>query len=197
MNNPFAKLTDVCDEFGVKLGIKHSRYSTEYGWQLCSYNYHDELNKILKIGRYRYLRKIKNNCNHYFITISLPHITDIEALVRIMERVVMKKWIQNNTWYYTYEQRGETEETCGEGLHIHLLILKNKRKSQVIREISNTFKIAKNYVDVREGKTEQSYNTRLEYLKGKKIDSKLDRVYIDRLFRQKKNLLDIYTNATS
>lgn len=195
MNNPFTKLTDVTDENGVLLGVKHSR-NTEYGWQLCSYNYHDELNRILKIGRYRYLRKIKKNA-HFFVTISLPPDSNLEEIKKVMERIVMKKWIQNQKWYYVFEQRGETMETAGDGLHIHLLILKNKkRKSQCLREIASTFKISKNFVDVREGNTEELYVKRLNYLKGDKNDKKLMKVKIDLLFRQNNNLRDIYTNGS-
>lgn len=191
--NPFTKITDLRDENGVLLGVKHS-WHDEYGWHLCHYSFHNEIHRILQIGNYRFLRKNREKKLHYFITISYDD-RDIEVIMKSMERVVRKKWITD--YYYVVEQRGITEETCGEGIHVHLLISKNgKRKSQVIREIASTTKLAKNFIDIQEGKTANIYERRKDYMLGKKEGLvKQNRVKFDALFRQKNNLKDIYTNA--
>ena len=196
MENPFLKLTDVTDEDNVNLGIKHS-WHDEYGWHLCHFNFQDDLHRCLKIGRYKHLRKKSETKQHYFITISFPPNQNLPKLLKSMEKIVSKKWIKDNTWYYSIEQRGENMEELGKGIHVHLLVLKNKRKSQVLRECASTLKLPNHFIDVRVGQTLASYNTRLNYIKGiKKDDYKLVRCELDKLFRSNNNLLDIYTNAS-
>lgn len=191
--NPFLKVTDLRDENGVLLGVKHS-WQDEYGWHLCHYSFHNDIHRILQIGKYRFLRKNREKKQHYFITISYDK-RDIADIMISMEKVTRKKWITE--YYYVVEQRGTSISTCGEGIHVHLLINKNgKRKSQVIREIASTTKLQKNFIDIQEGKTAVIYERRKDYMLGKKEGIlKRNRVEFDVLFRQKNNLRDIYTNA--
>lgn len=177
---------------GTYLIDKHTWFN-DFGWNICISAFQEDTERILKIGRYRYLRKPKNKA-HYFITISLE-TSSLEDIRKAIQRTLKKCWIVNNTWYYCIEQRGDSQETMGRGLHIHLLILKNKRKSQVIRELAGTFKIKSNFIDVRFGETEELYLRRIFYLKGEKKESKLDKVKYDILFRQKNNLDPYYTNG--
>lgn len=139
-------------------------------------------------------RKNKNYCR--FITISLPPTFTLIQVQKTMSAVLKKKWI--TTYYYCLEQRGKTLDTMGDGLHIHLLILNpenSKRKSQIVRELAGTFRIAKNFIDVKQG-GEIDFDKFLTYMRGEKKDeTKLDAVLINVKWRQKNNLDLIYTNA--
>lgn len=139
-----------------------------------------------------------NNHYHQFITISLPPVfkDNLDQLKEKMAKLVKWKWIGIYTW--SVEQRGTSLETLGEGLHIHLLNKPKakKRPSHIIREVSQLFKIKKNFVDVDTKNDLEIYNTRQAYIRGNKVDTKLDKVKMDYLFRKNKNLCNVYTNAT-
>lgn len=139
-------------------------------------------------------RKSKNYCR--FITISLPPTFTLIQAQKTMSAVLKKKWI--NTYYYCLEQRGKTLLQMGVGLHIHLLIVNpedSKRKSQIVRELAGTFRIAKNFIDVQQG-GEIDFQKFLTYMRGDKKDAdKLEAVAINVKWRQKNNLQLLYTNA--
>lgn len=127
---------------------------------------------------------------YYFITIN-PIECEKNDLDKIMSGICKKKWIK--IYSYVYEQRGKSEEEIGKGKHIHILIEKNKKKNEVIKEIHNTIKqyCDKEKVDVKEI-TEKEKNDRINYMKGNKCNDKKLLVEMDKIWRNKNGIKDYY-----
>lgn len=142
----------------------------------------------------------KNTSRIYWITINPKDEATLETFLKKLEKVVTKKWIQ--TYYYNIEQRGESMETAGKGLHSHMLIIpsSSKRKSEVHREFYSTFKDIvgnKLHVNVQDFPDEYKLD-KIEYLKGNKWDNdKQTKIATDNYFRDKNKLLMIYTNEVT
>lgn len=142
-------------------------------------------------------QKVQDTSQNYFITINFKPQTEITHVQNRMLKIILKKWITK--YYYVYEQRGTDLETVGSGLHVHLLVCDSpkSKSSEVVREIYSSVKSmvgSKSSVDVRKIPFEWVYD-KLKYLSGEKWDvEKLPKVQMDKIFRQKYSLLDIYTN---
>ncbi len=137
--------------------------------------------------------KRKGNTAHVFITISFP---DTKGILGKHGKIGKKKWVSQNEYHYSIEQRGDTVETMGKGMHIHILIKDlRKRRSHIIRELASTFNIKKNFIDVRQSNKAGLYEIRKNYIMGVKTQDKMKKVAIDRIFRQKNNLRQYYTNG--
>ena len=65
-----------------------------------------------------------------------------------------------NTYLYSYEQKGTSIETLGEGFHIHIIAeMTYRSKGEVLRNTQSTFKkcTANNCIDVSVVKTKQDF----------------------------------------
>lgn len=104
-----------------------------------------------------------------------------------------------NTFLYSYEQKGTSPETLGEGFHIHIIAeMTFKSKGEALRATQSTFKqcTASNCVDVSLVKTQKDYENINGYLLNyeSKDGHKETTKEWDTLWRQKNNLQDIYNN---
>lgn len=125
---------------------------------------------------------------------------DFENLFIFMNKLTKKNWM--SVYSYCIEQRGETLEEMGKGLHVHLLFERNgKRPSECERECYNTFnkytghklkdfvKYSCKYVPYDWGKD------KLDYMSGLKWDeAKAEKAEMDKVMRKQYNLKTIYTN---
>lgn len=150
----------------------------------------------------------KDNPNAYgFFTFNFdPKKIDLGKAIIFMKDIISKKWLKTNEYYYSYEQRGNTISTMGEGLHVHLLFKKPPGKSpqHCKRECWSSFRkycgleeddvFKKHFLFVPESWKED----KIEYISGNKTKdldgSKLIKVKFDRIFREKNNIKDIYSN---
>lgn len=136
---------------------------------------------------------------YYWITFNPKEDITLTQLKKFADKLLSKKWITDAI--YNYEQRGKTLEECGKGMHIHMLILRNKfHTTHAKRETYNTFKkltgIPKDIFDVKCFKAiPYSWGKdKIDYLQGKKWDEEKDcMVEMDAVFRQKNNLSTYYT----
>lgn len=136
---------------------------------------------------------------YYWITFNPKSDITLEQLMKFTDKLLSKKWITDAI--YSYEQRGETLEECGKGLHMHILIVRNNFKTtHAKREIYNTFKSYTGMSkDIFVNKCFKAIpyswgQDKIEYLKGNKWDSEKDaKIKIDAEFRQKNNLNIYYT----
>lgn len=131
-----------------------------------------------------------------FITLNFKPNMELETIKKLMDNIVAKKWVSR--YYYSIEQRGNTKETAGEGLHVHLILTNvNKPMSQIHKETYNT---VKNYVGNKLHVDVKTYPTKfldekLQYIQGLKWDSdKKEKTEMDKYFRLKNNLEMMYTN---
>ncbi|AXH77931.1 MAG: putative replication initiation protein [Cressdnaviricota sp.] len=134
----------------------------------------------------------------YWITINPKPDTKLDVFLKLLEKSINKKWIDK--YYYNIEQRGETLENIGTGLHSHMLIVpsSHKRKSEVHREFHSTFKaIVGNKLHVHiQDFPDNIIQDKLDYLNGLKWDGeKQTKINMDINFRLNNKLNIIYTNA--
>ncbi len=146
----------------------------------------------------------KRSDSFMMITINPKPCTLIE-LQDPLKRMLKKKWIAESTYLYVIEQRKPPEfyktinDSPDNGKHVHMIIKVKKRKSQVIREIANTFKKVCNVasIDVRTHNGE-FWTDKMEYLTGVKTGEGKDiKQKGDVTFRLKNNIAVYYTNAST
>lgn len=176
----------------------------EYGLYIHYSDLYDNLkNKLINSKTFfQGLCEKKENCenlyNYIFITYNPPEGIELDLFKKVMERVVKKNWIAR--YDYVFEQRSENPDEI-KGLHCHMLLeyRKDKRNSEVIREIANT---VKNIVDTS---NYHLFNTKFigydEFMRKQKYitEAKADiakhaKQAVDIIFRERNNLLSVYTN---
>lgn len=123
---------------------------------------------------------------HQFITVALPNEYSLSTL---------NKNLRNISYSYLNNAlaRVENFSKSGENLHIHILKKGNYQKSKIIRDLTRTFKVAPNFVDVQSSKSPEKYFNTLAYIRGeKKDDDKMDNVKLDKQWRQDNEIPEIY-----
>lgn len=139
----------------------------------------------------------KKPYTHLFITINPPPSYNLKDFLNTIQKTIKKNWIEG--YLYVIEQRGENDEEIGKGFHTHILIklIDHKRRSQIDREIKNTWKnildvdnyhiLNIKYIDDDEQKRKQKYMLSLKSEEVKHLKQKYDII-----FRQKNNLQKFY-----
>lgn len=139
----------------------------------------------------------KYKSTHVWITINPYEDIEIDKFQRTVNKVLQKKWLKD--YILTYEQRGDSLETIGEGPHCHMLILRDgKRPSEIRKEIYNTCKNIcsdMNKVHIQFIKDENHLENIRNYLKGNKVDEhKRQKVEIDKRWRSAYCIADYYSD---
>jgi hypothetical protein len=134
---------------------------------------------------------------YYFITICPYEDLEFSKFLKVMDKVLKKKWFQR--YIYVYEQRQHEDGKQYFGMHTHIIVQRSgtTNKSEAIREIFSTCKSivgSKQSIDVKLLKTQHDLDVRLNYILGKKADPlKQKKQEIDKLFRQDNNLQPFYS----
>lgn len=139
-----------------------------------------------------------SDTNHLWITIN-PEDRGEQTLSNLQEsiqKLTQKTFVKLMEW--TFEQRGDEEQSRGKGVHVHILLsLKEKkpRLDSIKRAIKSCFQqLVGNprCMDIRKC-PDTRVEDKLLYLQGEKWDeekeSKIDQ---DKIWRQENNLSDIY-----
>ena len=148
--------------------------------------------------------RVKGKKSKYcFFTLNFKSDVGLNDILYCMHQIVNKCWIRD--WKYCIEQRGQTDEDMGKGLHVHLLMPKpsDKQPWNCKNEVWNNFKkyCGFDYKFVFESHfliiPNDWVEEKIEYMKGNKIKdpdgSKAKKVEFDRKFRKLKNLQDLYS----
>lgn len=170
------------------LGIETNEYEENFYRQL-------EIKKIEKLKEL-HKSKIELSQNFYFLTIN-PDTSKVslQTFLKTIEKAISKKWI---TYYiYVIEQRGETLEEAGKGYHTHIIFNKGKKHSEVIREMSNSFKkmcdVSNYHLFNLKRIGDEEKNRKIEYITGQKADEEKHlKQSIDKIFREKEKLKSYY-----
>lgn len=154
-------------------------------------------NEILQTmyDREQDIRSMKD-IKHIWLTVSPEESKTIQDLHLGIENLKYKKYPQTMTW--VFEQRGETEETAGVGIHFHMLLELNtdSRYDSIKRSIHTIFdKLCGNPLCVCiKPCYERWVQDKHDYLDGKKWDEeKDDKIMIDKLWRRKIGIQEKYT----
>lgn len=102
-------------------------------------------------------------------------------------------------YLYSIEQRGDTIDTMGNGIHSHILVKHIFPKFCKLRQhFYNNFKnVIGNikHIDIKYCKSVIDVSNRINYINGEKIDKeKMDKVNIDKKWREQWNIDDTYGN---
>lgn len=141
------------------------------------------------------LRKQEAENKYYFITICPYDDIELSKLVKVMDKMVKKRWF--TSYVYVYEQRQSEQGKPYHGIHTHIIVDKGSvKKSEVIREVYNTCKDivgSKQSVDVKILETDYDLSVRLNYILGtKSTQEKQEKQSIDKIFREENNLQEFY-----
>ncbi len=143
------------------------------------------------------LRSEDSKDQYYFITICPYEDLELDKFLKVMEKVLKKKWFQR--YIYVYEQRQHEIGKQYFGIHTHIIVQRTgtTNKSEAIREIYNTCKNicgSKQSIDVKLLKTQHDLDVKLNYILGKKAcPEKQKKQVIDVHFRQDYNLQKFYS----
>lgn len=128
----------------------------------------------------------------FWITINPPSNIDVRKFINRVHSSTECPYMPNMR--YTFEQRGETLDEMGKGLHVHILVDKKPKYSpkNIINNLSSFFKLDKPSIDVRVYPAHFRQD-KIEYLSGNKDDkSKNLKLEIDKKFRAHYSLNTIY-----
>lgn len=159
--------------------------------------------------------KSKYGCNkkyrNYFVTITSTKDKDKNQFILEIKKLFKIAVISEG--YLVFEQRGETQEEVGKGLHAHMLLFRNEEKynhskfKKRFLEKLIKLKINKNYTSIKQldyyckqpqaifsfqNIKNETVKNKLKYIKGNKENAKLTKVCYDKIFRNKYKLDDIY-----
>jgi len=181
------------------------KYSQMYYFDpsICEMYDHDEFIESALRHNYYYETTIKSQ----FITINPAPGVDLMAIRNCLNSISTSV-MDNLHWVlefrYSFEQRGKTIGEMGTGIHVHILakidyshnlceltkfIRRNILKYRLISKDNITNPSIYNIVKIHKM---VDYQKRIDYLEGKKQDKKIPSVKIDKIFRQKNNLLSMY-----
>lgn len=130
----------------------------------------------------------------YFITLNPRPRTDSLAFIEKVHTLKGRSYLPNLR--YCFEQRGESLEKLGEGIHVHMVCIKKKGISpkQMLNNLESLFKkfMPRNGIDIK--KYPHAFlKEKLLYMQGVKwAEEKTAKVKMDKLFREKFDLKNIY-----
>lgn len=115
-----------------------------------------------------------------FITLAYPPELEPLEFVSKVREFQEKKW----TWGDKRDQRFEFYSKEGYNPHLHMFVYTNKKKSQVIKELSRKTGLAPNFIDVRDGR----YKVHQDYIQGIKQTAKEKYMEQDEILRKELDL---------
>lgn len=133
---------------------------------------------------------------YIFLTINPEPTISLKMFRDTIDKAINKKWMIN--YIYVIEQRGNSEDDMGRGFHCHFLIdIENKKHSEAIRELKNTFKKVcdvsySSCFNIRNIREEHLIRV-IKYITGIKKDAfKHPKQKIDKIFRDINHISNYY-----
>lgn len=160
------------------------------------------LHEIQRMEKELLVKKDEGNSDLVFMTISPPQTLPLQQFKKVIDKLFSKKWLVD--YIYVYEQRSKEPDSVY-GWHIHSLFYRNGKKyHEVVREVKNTIKgiidleVCYSALDIKMIKeTDHNVKQLLNYILGDKNDNdKKEKQAIDKIAREKNNLLSYYILGT-
>lgn len=123
---------------------------------------------------------------HSFITVRLNNETDLKTIQHKLIEIKFE-WLGVST--ARLEVFGSDAKTHNH--HIHFLT-PPVNKTRAIRDMSRYFKVDKVMIDVKPGEKSELYETRQEYIQGKKKELKTEAIDMDTKYLENLNIQQIY-----
>lgn len=205
MSRLFDRYVVIHNMFDNQYREDFSDFSTHIAWRsILDPSFDFAVKKWFRKERMREIDELTSSvscCKGFFITINPKPDTSIIKFYNLISKQVLRNFMVNPK--IVFEQRGSNSETLGNGMHCHILIERAKVPNICPSSIQQKlFKALSSicgniqHIDVKVANG-INYDNREKYIQGKKIDdSKKQKVAMDRIWRQKNNLLDIYNADT-
>lgn len=139
---------------------------------------------------------VKEEPEIYWITVNPKPEAELEIILKCLQNFCSRKAVRD--YHYSIEQRGETEQELGKGIHSHLLVKWDRKQNKYVKQflIESVKRIVGNHnnniLNIRRI-TSNIYQDKLDYLNGLKWDKDKDlKIKFDKVFREKNNILCIY-----
>lgn len=146
------------------------------------------------------LTETRKLTSYMFLTICPPDDTPIGIFLTLIQKYLKRTNILR--YIYVIEQRAETQDQLGKGLHCHILIYhKYDRYASLKRDFHNSFKSiidtdhpnAYKWLNIKHNNTDQDALKRIEYMIGEKKDEvKHKKQEMDKIYRHRFNLEPFY-----
>lgn len=170
-------------------------------WELDYIDRCDEYSiEDMSEARKAFFKSLKDplKVDYFFITVNPKPGTDLQIFLKLLHNFCKRKPVVD--YVYNIEQRGETEEDCGKGIHSHMLITWDNSLSGKIRQyLGETFKRVigsnnNNIININKIPKEYVLD-KMDYLEGLKWDIEKDtKIKIDKIFRDKNKISFLYKN---
>ena len=162
----------------------------------------DDLSMVRKNAKYE----------NYFLTITTTPDKDKQQFITQIQKLFGCSVIDKG--YLVFEQRGDSMDTVGNGLHAHILAFRDNKKYNhskftnrllgmlVKLGINKTYKSVKGLLLKASKKSStfsyqniknETVDKKIAYINGDKNEDKLEKVKFDEIFRKKFDLQKIYT----
>jgi len=128
-----------------------------------------------------------------WVTVNPEPSVTFKQLETKVDKAVSKAWIESYAYAYEFRKLDNNNN----GLHVHILLRKGeKRQSEVIREVTNTFKslvgIPDKHIDIRFYDYEY-LNDKMDYLNGIKYDDdKKEAIELTKKLRTEMGIENVY-----
>lgn len=161
----------------------------------CENAYAEGILKAVKEQAYTSQIKPKFKTDTYLVTVNPAPSVQLHELKQSVEQYVDMKFVKEVD--LVYEQRADTEETAGKGMHVHMLVKTNTNNADFQKRTRPKFEhlvgIPDLHVDIRPVHPAHIADKR-NYMRGNKTgEGKAEKVVIDRVWRIKNNLNNYYT----
>ncbi len=120
--------------------------------------------------------KIKPHC---YVTVRVPQVETIESVYKKIKGL-----------RYTWLEGAEAviEDFGTENPHFHLLIPRKIHKGNIIKQLSNRFRVPKPSVDYLQSDSPERYEQLTNYIRGRKKAAKMPKVEADVAYRNAHNI---------
>lgn len=160
--------------------------------------FNEVFDNFIKSRKLQLRAAIKEEPEIYWVTVNPKPEAQLDLIMKCIHNFCARKAVKD--YHYSFEQRGETLSECGKGIHCHILLKWDKRQNKYVKQflIESCKRIVGSHsssiLNIRRI-TSNVYQDKLDYLHGKKWDKeKDDKIKIDKIFREKNNIFDIYKN---
>lgn len=158
--------------------------------------YAEVFNEVMTFRKNQLRSQIKEEPEIYWITVNPKPEAPLEIIMKSIQNFCNRKAVRD--YHYSIEQRGESEQEIGKGIHAHLLLKWDKKQNKYVKQflIESCKRIVGNHsnniLNIRRI-TPDIYQDKLDYLNGLKWDKEKDlKIEFDKIFRQRNNILCIY-----
>lgn len=175
----------------------------------------DESDLIEQLQSFKGQRK-NGKYPNYFITITTTEDKDKNEFIASIKKLFENSVIEKG--YLVFEQRGICEEEIGKGIHAHLLVFRDTKKynhskftNRLLGQLVK-LKVNKTYTSVKglllkaskkhstfsfQNIKDETVSKKIAYIEGDKNEEKLEKVKMDKVFRLKYKLENIYKKKLS